>query len=64
MCPISFIVICLLARALGTVVILLIVLFIACPLIWSRDPGRRARSREALQLLTGLLAGAKPSELP
>ena len=38
MCPISFIVICLLARALGTVVILLIVLFIACPLIWSRDP--------------------------
>ena len=63
MCPISFIIIYLLVRALSAAVILLIVLLIACPLIWSRDPGRRTRSREALQVLTGFLAGAKPSEL-
>jgi hypothetical protein len=45
----------LLARTAGAVVTLAIVLLIACPLIWSRNPGRRNRSRETLRMLITLL---------
>jgi succinate dehydrogenase hydrophobic anchor subunit len=45
----------LLARATAVILMLAIVFLVACPLIWSRDPGRRARSREALRMLITLL---------
>jgi hypothetical protein len=46
----------LLAYTAGAIVTLVIVLLIACPLIWSRDAGRRARSRDTLRMLISLLA--------
>jgi len=55
--PSSLISAYLLARTAGAVVTLAIVLLIACPLIWSRDSGRRSRSRQTLRMLITLLTG-------
>ena len=45
-----------LARATSAVVMLAVVLLVACPMVWSGNPGRRARSRAALRMLIRLLA--------
>lgn len=47
----------LLALSFGAAMMPVIILLIICPLIWSRDSGRRARSREAFRMVTSLLTG-------
>jgi hypothetical protein len=46
----------LLGRLFAAAALLLIVVAIACPLVWSADATRRARAREALRLLARLRA--------
>jgi hypothetical protein len=47
----------LLARLAGATLMIVIVITIACPLVWSRDTARRARARDTLRLLISLLTG-------
>jgi hypothetical protein len=49
----------LLVRVAGAALMIVIVIAIACPLVWSRDLGRRARARETLCLLVSLLTGRR-----
>ena len=49
----------LLACLAGTAPLLLIIGAIACPLVWSRNPERRARARDTLHLLAPVLAGRR-----
>jgi hypothetical protein len=50
---------CLLVRLAGAALMLVIVVVIACPLVWSRDAARRARARDALRLLICLFTGRR-----
>jgi hypothetical protein len=61
--PLGLVTADLLSHAAGAIVMLVIVTFIACPLVWSRDKERRARSREALRMLIWLLTGHGPNDL-
>lgn len=47
----------LLVRLAGATLMLVIVVTIACPLVWSRDAARRARARDTLRLLICLITG-------
>jgi hypothetical protein len=49
----------LLVRLAGAALMLVIVVAIACPLVWSRDATRRARARATLRLLICLLTGRR-----
>ena len=49
----------LLVRLAGAALVLVIVVAIACPLVWSRDSRRRARARDTLRLLICLLTGRR-----
>ena len=49
----------LLARLTSTTLMLVIVIAVACPLVWSRDATRRARARDTLRLLICLLTGRR-----
>ena len=49
----------LLARLAGVTLMLVIVVTVACPLVWSRDAARRARARDALRLLICLFTGRR-----
>jgi hypothetical protein len=55
--PLILVIACMLARTISALVMLAVVLLIACPMVWSHNPGRRARSREALHMLIRLLVG-------
>lgn len=49
----------LLARLAGATLMLVIVVAVACPLVWSRDAARRARARDTLRLMICLLTGRR-----
>ena len=49
----------LLARLVGATLMLVIVVSVACPLVWSRNAARRARARDTLRLLICLLTGRR-----
>lgn len=53
--PPSLIIPFLLTRAPGATVILVIIILIVSPMIWSRDSERQARSCEAFRMLIWLL---------
>jgi hypothetical protein len=62
--PSSLIIIYLLACSGSAGVALVLIMLIACPVIWSRDFGRRARAREVLRMLIWLLASRRsPDDL-
>jgi hypothetical protein len=49
----------LLVRLAGATLMLVIVVAVGCPLVWSRDAARRARARDTLRLLICLLTGRR-----
>lgn len=55
--PLILVIAYLLARTASAAVMLAVVLLIACPMVWSRNPERRVGAREALRMLIRLLAG-------
>lgn len=49
----------LLVRLVVTAIMLVIVVWIACPMVWSRDAARQARARDTLHLLIRLITGRR-----